>query len=135
MNNNNNQSNNQIVQNTKELFVQNVQKWVLLDSQLKLVNEKIKVIRENKNTISNEIIEFMNNNNISTSKIKISDGELKLYNKKEYSPLTFTYIEKCLAHIIPDKTDVEYILNYLKENRNVKSEIDIRRIYNNNTDI
>ena len=60
--------------------------------------------------------------------IKISDGELRIYEKKEYSPLTYSYIEKCLAKIIPDETHVEYIIQYLKENREVTINQDIKRI-------
>jgi hypothetical protein len=61
------------------------------------------------------------------TKIEISDGELKMYEKKEYSPLTFTYIEESLAKILTDKSQVDYIIQFLKQNREVKSSVDIRR--------
>ena len=94
---------------------------------MKLINEKTKKLREHKSTLTSQIVSHMEKNNLQNSKIEITDGLLKLYNKKEYSPLTYGYIEKCLANIISDKSHVDYIIQYLKDNREIKSEIDIRR--------
>ena len=44
---------NQLV--VKEDFASKVKRWVLLDSQLKLINEKTKVLREEKNELNNSI--------------------------------------------------------------------------------
>lgn len=112
---------------SREQFIENVKKWVLIDSQLKIVNEKTRKMRTIKNGLTDEICIYMTENNIKNNKISISDGELKIYEKKEYSQLTFGYIEKCLAEIIPEKTNVEYIINYLKEKREITVSNDIRR--------
>ena len=66
---------------------------------------------------------------MTNTKIEISDGELKMYEKKEYSPLTFSYVEESLAKILADKSQVDYIIQYLKSNREIKSSPDIRRTY------
>ncbi len=101
----------------KKVFVENVQKWSLYDRQLKLIAEKTKVIRDAKQNASKQIIEYMETNNLTNSKIELSDGELKIVEKKDYSPLTFSYIEESLAKIIPEKAHVDYIIDYLKTNR------------------
>jgi hypothetical protein len=119
-----------IVQNEKKLFVENVQKWLLYEQQLKLVSDKSKQIRESKNKVTEFIIEYMEKNKLTQNKIKISDGELRVHEKKEYAPLTYAYLEECLAELIPDKEHVEYILNYLKNNRETKISKEIRRIQN-----
>jgi hypothetical protein len=122
-----NEKENTVVIEPKKQFVENIQKWVILDKQLKLVNEKTKEIRENKHRLTNDICNYIQNKNLSTTKIEISDGELKMYEKKEYSPLTFTYIEESLAKILTDKSQVDYVIEFLKKNREVKSSVDIRR--------
>jgi hypothetical protein len=111
-------------------FTENVKKWVLIDSQLKIVTEKTKKLREMKTTTADDICKYMNTNKLSQNKIGISDGELRIYEKKEYSTLSFGYIEKCLAELITDKKQVEYVIQYLKDNREVVSSQDIRRTYN-----
>jgi hypothetical protein len=40
---------------------------------------------------------------------------LKFYEKREYQPITFGYLEESLGKIIPDKTQVNYIMNYLRK--------------------
>ena len=120
---------NSIVIEPKTQFVENIQKWVILDKQLKLIHEKTKEIRENKHRLTNDICGYIQNKNLSSTKIEISDGELKMYEKKEYSPLTFTYIEESLAKILTDKSQVHYIIEFLKKNREIKNSVDIRRTY------
>ena len=105
-----------------------IQQWVSIDNQLKIINEKTREIRNKKSELLNEITEYVKNNKIENKTIEITDGSLKFYEKKEYSGLTYSYIEECLGKIIEDKKHVDHIMNYLKENREVKTSIDIRRI-------
>lgn len=110
----------------KNAFIEHVKKWVLIDSQLKLINEKTRRLRDMKHQSSDAICDYMSSQ--STHHIGITDGELRIYDKKEYSPLTFSYIESKLAEIIPDKDNVEYIIQYLKEKREITHVKDIRRV-------
>jgi len=111
----------------KAIFVKNIQSWVFLDSQLKQINEKTRKMREKKHELLNQINCYVTENDLKNAKIEISDGELKFGEKKEYSPLTFNYLQESLEKIISDKKHVEYIINYLKENRQIKTTPDIRR--------
>jgi hypothetical protein len=111
-------------------FVENIKKWVQADSQLKLVNEKAKQLRDIKYGLTDNILDYIESNNLKTNNIGISDGELIFYEKKSQTPLSFAYIEECLENIIPDKTKIEYIIDYLKDNREVTATTDIRRVYN-----
>jgi len=123
---------NQIVPiNPKQQFIENVKTWVLMDSQMKIINEKTKKIRESKHQLSESICEYMKESNLLENKIGITDGELRVYEKKEYSPLSYTYIEKCLAEIIHDKKQLEYIIQYLKQKREITTSLDIKRTYKN----
>lgn len=119
--------NNEIIINPKTQFVEDVKRWALIDSQLKIVNEKTRKMRDMKNELSEKITKYMSEN--EHAKIKLSDGELRLYDKKEYSPLTFAYIEKTLAKIIQDHEQLDYVVKYLKENREITTISDIKRTY------
>jgi hypothetical protein len=113
----------------KEQFIENIQKWTTLDSQLKIINEKTKSMREMKHNLSSQICNYITENNLQNKKIQISDGTLQYHDKKEYPPLTYTYIENSLNKIIPNEEHVKHIIQYLKENREVKSSPDIRRTF------
>ena len=121
---------NELILRPKDQFVNNIKQWVTLDTQLKLVNEKTKKIRETKHELMDNICKYMTENDLAKNKIKISDGELRVYEKKEYSPLTYGYIEKTLKNIIQNEEQVDYIIQYLKENREVATSLYIRRTYN-----
>ena len=87
-------------------------------------------MREKKNELSQNICKYIIDNNIK-NKIKIKDGEhlaeIRMYDKKEYSALTFGYIESCLKKLIHDEEQVEYVIEFLKENREITSSPDIRK--------
>jgi len=122
--------NNGVLANTFN-FKSDVTLWVTLDNQLKVINEKTKKMREMKQAASERICQYIADNNVK-NKIKISDGELKaeikVYEKKEYSPLTFSYVENCLKKIIHDEEQVDYVIQFLKENREITTSPDIRKV-------
>jgi NurA-like 5'-3' nuclease len=91
-------------------FQDNIKKWVLLDNQQKHLNDKLKEIREEKTNLSGDINRYIKNKNIENPTIQITDGSLKFVEVKTKM--------------------VEYILDYLKNNRTFKIENEIKRIYN-----
>ena len=113
----------------KSQLISKIQRWVLLDSQLKIVNDKSKQLREMRSQLNSQISQYMLQNNMSNTKIDISDGDLRICEKKDYSSITFGYIERCLDELISDKNQVEYIIKYLKENREVNVSNEIKRTY------
>jgi len=114
----------------REQFVENVKKWVAIDTQLKTINERTKQIREMKNNLQTNIHEYMENNNLLDKKIGVSDGELRFVERKEQTALSFGYIERCLQEIMPEKSHVDYIIQYLKDKRETSVVSEIRRTYN-----
>ena len=108
-------------------FVQNIQKWVILDKQLKFVNEKTRQIRQTKSELTTDICEYMQQKQWTNKPIDITDGVIKFVEKREYSPLSFGYIEECLDELIKDESQVDRIIQYLKDHREVKTSCEIRR--------
>jgi hypothetical protein len=120
--------NTQVVLSQKT-FVENVKKWVVCDQQLKVIKDKSEQIRDMKHVLGVSICNYMIENQLSHNEIEITNGKLKVFEKKEYSPLTFSYIEQSLAKIIQDKSHVDYIMKHLKENREIKTSVDLKSIY------
>jgi hypothetical protein len=125
----NNDSETQLTVDNREDFINNVKQWVNLDNQLKIVNEKTRLMRERKSQLNSNIYEFVNANHITHKHIEISDGTLKFYKRKEYKPLTYCFLENTLHEIIPNKEHVDFILKHLKEKRETVIHDDIRRNY------
>jgi hypothetical protein len=114
-----------------EHFQNNIKEWVHLDTQIKTLNDRVKEIRNKKNNLQENIFNFADENNLSTSTIKISDGRLKFAVTKQTSPITLGFLEGCLKDIIKDEEMVKNIMTYVKEKRETKLLPDIKRYYNN----
>jgi hypothetical protein len=110
-----------------EDFEKYIQKWVAVDNQLQILNEKTKRMREWKKKLTDNISQILQEKGWENRILEIPDGELKLQEKKEYSTLSFGYIEECLDKLIPEEEQVDFVMNYLRENREVKTIMDIRR--------
>ena len=114
-----------------EGFQEHVKKWVSLDTQLKALSDKTKEIRNDRNELADNILDFADDNNLSASTIKISDGKLKFAQTKQTAPISLGFLENCLTEIIGDEEKVQQIMSYIKDKREVKVITDIKRYYNN----
>ncbi len=112
-------------------FEQNIQQWVSIDNQIRLLNDKIHELREKKSQLSENITNHVEQNNLRNATVQISDGKLRFVNTKVSSPLTFKYVEKSLGEVIKNQTQVKQIVEYLKEKRDVKVVLEIKRFSNN----
>jgi ATP-dependent Clp protease ATP-binding subunit ClpA len=113
----------------KTIFVENVRRWAALDKQLKAANQKTKEWRAEKSQIADQITEYLETRNLADKPIELSDGAIHIVEKREYPPLSFSYVEECLDALIQDKSHVEAILDYLHENREVRVVTDLKRVY------
>ena len=112
-------------------FENQIQQWVSMDNQIKLLNEKVKDLRDKRNSLEENIIEYANSNNLSNSTIQISDGKLKFAITRTSEPLTFKYIEKTLGEVIKNESQIKLIMEHLKQKRNIKVVPEIKRFSNN----
>ena len=103
-------------------FEKNIKEWVALDNQEKKLKERVKEIRSTKNSISDKILIYTEENNLAHATIQISDGKLKFQNNKITSPLTFKFLEKCLNECIENKEQVDAIIKFIKSSSESKYE-------------
>jgi len=121
-------SNNEIIPTTKGEFVENIKQWVLLDNQLKIVNEKTKQMRERKAQLNSDICNYVNEKNMNNVNVEISDGILKFYKRKEYRPITYKFLEESLNEIMPHNS-AAIVMKHIKDKREIIMHDDIRRNY------
>lgn len=112
-------------------FENQIKQWVQVDNQIKEFNDRIRDLREKRNTLEKTITTYAASNNLSNSSIKIGEDKLKFSNTRIPEPLTFKYLEKTLGEIIKNESQVQVIMNYVKQKRDIKVVPEIKR-YNNN---
>lgn len=118
--------NNNSLTNEKQQIGEHIQKWILIDDKLKELQEQQKFLRSQKQELNSHICSYMRQTN--NNKIKINDEFLKVCDKKEYTPLTFQYVESTLETICSKPEIVKQIMSRLKDNRTIKMSTDIRRV-------
>lgn len=107
-----------------------IKRWVELDDKIKETTEEVRDIRTEKAVINDEILEIIEEKQLGKATVNISDGKLRFVASKHTAPLTLTYIEKCLDDLITNKKQVEQIMAYIKKNRETKTTMEIKRVYN-----
>ena len=107
-----------------------IKRWVELDNKIKESAEEVRDIRTEKSVIHDEILEIVEEKQLGKATVNISDGKLRFVDTKHTTPLTLTYVEKCLGELITNKTQVQQIMTYIKKNRETKITTEIKRIYN-----
>ena len=118
--------------NVSNLFKKNIQEWVYLDNKISEYNKKISSIKKEKDKYSKEknlrgdnILVYMENNNLQKNDIIISDGKLKYYNSKTTESVTKKLVlNKLIDYFNGDKTKANSVANYIFDNR----EVTIKRV-------
>lgn len=113
-------------------FQNKIKEWVSIDNKIKVINDQLKVLREERNSKTNNIINYVDTNNMGNAVINITDGKLKFTNSRQTAPLTLKHVEECLQKCISDKSQVEAVMNFIKESRPTKVVSDIKRTYSTN---
>ena len=112
-------------------FEQQLQQWVAIDSQMKVLGDRMKELRDKKNTLGQSINEHVETSNLLNSSVQLNDGQLRFVNIKETQPLTFKYLETCLREMIKNEDQVTKIVEYIKNKREVNYVPEIKRLYKN----
>lgn len=110
-----------------EEFKEEIKKWVQLDNVMKEKTEELKELRTERNSIQEDILTYVEENELNTSTIQISDGTLKFNKSKQIQGLTMKYVEDCLLDLIDDTDKVKDIMKHIKTSREHKYTNEIKR--------
>ena len=110
-------------------FETNIKNWVSIDNQIKLLNDKVRELREKRNEACQDILQYVETNNLSNATVQISDGKLKFTESKQCVPLSLRFINECLSRCLDDENKIAEIMQYIKSSREIKVINDIKRTY------
>ena len=114
-----------------------IKKWVMLDNQVKQLYNKMKLLKDEKNELTNSLIEHFDNANKKYPIINISDGKLSFIEVKQPNALSYKFLEQCLIDyfkINSNNNDVnnniKVIMELIKSKRTYTLNKTIKRVYN-----
>jgi hypothetical protein len=112
-------------------FDNEIQQWLQIDNQIKKLNEQSKLLREQRNTLESNLTNYAKINNFTDKTIKVNNNKIKFIDTKIPEPLTFKYLEKTLGEIIKNESQVNVIMEHIKQKRSIKVVPEIKRFYSN----
>ena len=108
-------------------FTHDVQQYVNLDQQIQSLQSQLKALRQEKQAAQDRVAETMIANQWQKRTLDVGQQQLALVERKQYECLSFTYLENKLTTIIPDSVQRDYVLKYLKDQREVKTVHELRQ--------
>jgi hypothetical protein len=91
--------------------------FLQIDTKIKELNNQLRTLREKRNLLEAHII-----------KHNIQHSQCKIIETKSVEPITFRYLEKSLGEIIPDKQQLQKVMEHLKQRRQVTLYKEIQRL-------
>lgn len=107
-------------------LAQQMNSLIQIQQELDSLNEKQKELRQQKNNLQDSIIQYMKENDMDHRSVKMGNHQMYIASRKQYSGITFHYLDKMLGNIIPDENQKSYVLKYLRENREIKDVPELR---------
>ena len=112
-------------------FEEDIKQWVALDSKIKDLYVQLKEHRAVRGNLGTQIYQYATtmNEDGSIPMVQISDGTLKFQQTKVTQPLTLKFIKGCLDEYLGSHHNVDEIMTYIKEQRDIRYIDDIKRYY------
>lgn len=105
-------------------FAQHVKTLLQLDKEIHTLQDQLRDLRQQKQKTEEDIMATMVERKWKTIDVG-NKCILTMAEKKHYSSLSYTYLEKTLSQIIPDKAQIDYVIKYLKDHRETKMRQEI----------
>ena len=110
-------------------FEDNIKRWVNIDNQLKILQDKSRELRAEKQDIGDNILGYVETNSLNNATVRINDGRLRFGTNTQPAPLSLGFVKQCLVDCIGNESQVEQIMTYMKSQRDVKTKPEIKRFY------
>ena len=114
--------------NENSAFCENMKEYVELENKIEELNLRMKTLKLQKQMVHEKITDTIAQNQWQNKQFQVNNYKLSMVDKKQYSSLTFSYLEEQLQKIIPDNNERDYLIKYLKNNRSIKSIQELRYI-------
>lgn len=117
-------------------YEEKLKQWIDYDNKLSLLKEEIYKLNESKKSLEDEVLRYVEQNDMVGVSVNTSDGTLKFSNRKVQQSITMKYIRSMLhnynVQLIEqedNKVDVEGICKFLVSNLETKQKTYIKRDY------
>lgn len=111
---------------TKDQLVSSIRDWIQVDNEMRTIQDRLKLLRKNKKTITDNLVNVMKSNEIDC--FDINDGKLIYSKTKVKKPINKEYLNKTLALYFENNDEkADQLSKFLLDQRGEKITESIRR--------
>lgn len=110
----------------KEEFYENIKEWNNINKKIESIQEDLNNLKSKKNIIKNNIISYVENNNLNNAIININNNQLRFISCKSFQPLTYKFLKQCLNDCISNDEQADLLFEYIKAKRSINQYLDIK---------
>jgi len=110
----------------KEQFYDNIKYWNNINNKIESLQNDLNNLKIKKNTVKNNIISYVQDNNLNNAVIKIDNNQLRFISCKTFQPLTYKFLKQCLTDCITNNDQVDLLFEYIKQQRSINEYLDIK---------
>ena len=117
---------------TKEELVSNIKQWMLLESEMKVLQKELKQRRGQKKILADNLVTIMKQNEIDC--FDLSEGKLLYTKTRIKAPLSKKHLMECLEKYFAQDAEIkpDDVCDFILNNRLVKENESIRHKPNKN---
>lgn len=109
----------------REQLKDSVKKYITMDDEIRIINKDIKILKEKRKNMEEEILNYMKENKVD--QIKLGSGKLQLVTSKVYSTMKKEIIFETLIQKVGE-SKAEEITDSIIKNRKMNEVIKIKRV-------
>lgn len=118
------------IMETKEELVEHIKKWVSIETEIKTLQQDLKIKRLEKKKLSDDLINVMRENEIDC--FNINNGKLIHQKNKTRETISKKMLERCLSTYFQEDKQVNDLLGHILDSRTIKEKDNIRIKLNKN---
>jgi hypothetical protein len=114
-------------------FTKGIKQWVTFDSQIDMLNQKLKAIRNQRDTLGEKLTMYMQNNDLTKTAFNFDKSRIIFKNEPKYSNLSYDFMFKCAQNYFDDDKKAQDFCQFVKSKRQKTYNTCLKRSSNNKT--
>ncbi len=110
-------------------YIEKMKEWIELDNVYGELRQQINELSEKKKVLEEDILMYVEENNLEKLVVSVSDGTLKFPKRSVQQSISVKYLKSTLAKYNEEKEpiNVDEVLKYITSNLETKTKLSLKR--------
>lgn len=98
-------------------FTQGIKQWASYDSQIDMLNQKMKEIKGKRDALGGKLTSYMQQNDLTKTAFNFNSNRIIFKNEPKYSGLSYDFMFKCAQNYFGDAKKAQHFCEFVKSKR------------------